>query len=182
MRIIRGMRALRNVYRSAIGIRLSIEPKTVSFRGIKVGEIPCNEEDVIEDYFNTPNFRGSRTHSGLAGSWLAKRIDECDNYWTYDLAGRDGPYTGWSAGRLVWKVPIGWFRLVSDSDNYNGHQYWEPESERYGDTSSRPLLIGGTQDAYKQVFQIYEDGSSSVSKFGRWVRRSRWGVLSKNWQ
>ena len=48
------------------------------------------------------------------------------------------------------------------------------EYERNLDESSRPLLIGGRTDKYKQVFTIEEDGTSKVEKFGHWLSRGRY--------
>ena len=61
----------------------------------------------------------------------------------------------------------------------------EVEYERYRVASSRPLLIGGRTDKYKQVFTIEEDGTSKVEKFWHWLSRGRYckiildGVLKK---
>ena len=41
------------------------------------------------------------------------------------------------------------------------------------DENSRPLLIGGKIDAYKQIFTITEDGTASVEKHGHTMSRSR---------
>ena len=45
---------------------------------------------------------------------------------------------------------------------------------RLRDERSRPLLIGGKEDAYTQTFKIEADGTSSVRKFGYKLTRNRW--------
>lgn len=75
-----------------------------------------------------------------------------------------GLYPNWSPGRLEWKIPIGWGRLQTDLDHTRNMA--KVEYERNLDESSRPLLIGGRTDKYKQVFTIEEDGTSKVEKFG----------------
>ena len=50
----------------------------------------------------------------------------------------------------------------------------EVEYERKWDESSRPLLIGGRTDKYKQVFTIDAEGTSRVEKFGHWLSRGRY--------
>ena len=73
--------------------------------------------------------------------------------------------------------------MQSDLDQFG--RVKEAEYERYGVESSRPLLIGGRADKYKQVFTIEEDGTSKVEKFGHWLSRGRYckiildGVLKK---
>ena len=42
------------------------------------------------------------------------------------------------------------------------------------DEKSRPLLIGGTEDAYRQVYEIDTNGTASVEKFGYRLERGRW--------
>ena len=37
-----------------------------------------------------------------------------------------------------------------------------------------PLLIGNRNDMYKQIFEIENDGTSSIRKFGYKLSRSRW--------
>jgi len=143
----------------------------VSFQGVKVAEIPCTNVVPPEGWFATTNYTGPLTHSYGAGAGLLHPISS-NNYWMTDEAGRDHPYDNWSWGRLTWKIPIGWVRLRpqgGDSD-----LALSPEYERFHDTSSRPLLIGGTDNLYLQAFIIGEDGTASVEKYGYKLTRSRW--------
>ena len=45
---------------------------------------------------------------------------------------------------------------------------------RLRDESSRPLFIGGREDAYTQTFKIEVNGTSSIRKFGYMLERNRW--------
>jgi len=148
-----------------------IGPMTVSFRGVKMVEIPCTNAVSPSGYFSTTNFDGNLTHSFDAGAGVAKRIGE-GNYWTIDSAGRDTPYANWSAGQLTWKIPIGWKRMLYDDDNIGSAE--EVDYALYDDDKSRPLLIGNSEDAYTQIFTILSSGESSVEKFGYRLSRSRW--------
>jgi hypothetical protein len=101
---------------------------------------------------------------------MAFRI-KAGNYWTVDRAGHPGTYKNWSAGRLEWDIPIGWFRLSLEEDAM--HVISDCEYEIRRDDKTRPFLIGGRMDAYKQVFSISEDGTASIEKHGHTMSRSR---------
>lgn len=148
-----------------------IGPMTVSFQGVKVFEVPCSNAVPPVGYFATTNFDGNLMHTAAAGAGVVNRIGQ-GNYWTVDEAGRDVPYSNWSAGMLVWKVPIGWRRLRYENDSFVHADTYDYECHR--DPSSRPLRIGDSEDAYTQVFLISESGNSSVEKFGYRLSRSRW--------
>ena len=62
---------------------------------------------------------------------------------------------------------------MSDSDLIGNPS--ATEYERCGDTSSRPLLIGGSTGAYLQIFTINEFGFVTVEKFGHTASRSMFG-------
>ena len=154
-----------------------IGPMTVSFQGIRVAEIPCEDEIPPTGYFATTNFTGFRSHTCYddngkpgAGAGYSYPIKP-GNRWTVDEAG-GGLYPNWSPGRLEWKIPIGWGRLQTDLDRTGTMD--EVEYERKWDESSRPLLIGGRTDKYKQVFTIDAEGTSRVEKFGHWLSRGRY--------
>ena len=148
-----------------------IGPKTVSFRGVKVFEVPCMNAIPPTGYFATANFDGCLTHGFAAGAGPANRIG-AGNYWAIDEAGRSVPYANWSSGRLEWKIPIGWKRCLFEGDGEPGNG--ELEHELHGEPTSRPLLIGGSEDAYLQTFKIESNGTSSVEKFGYRLSRYRW--------
>jgi len=149
-----------------------VGPMNVSFRGILVAEIPCVHTNMPTGYFATTNFTGQWTHwyVDFPGGTMAFRINE-GNYWTVDRAGHPGAYDNWSAGRLEWDIPIGWFRQWSDDDM--SHIIDDYEYEVHFETSARPFIIGGGIDAYRQIFTISDDGTASVEKHGHSMSRSR---------
>ena len=149
-----------------------VGPMKVSFHGIMVSEIPCTHTNIPSGYFATTNYTGQWTHWCIFdyGWGMATRIG-MDNYWTVDHAGHSGTYDNWSAGRLVWDIPIGWVRMRFDGDDRHGVR--EEEHESYTNKATRALLIGGTQDAYQQIFSISEDGTASIEKHGHTMSRGR---------
>ena len=94
------------------------------------------------------------------------------SHWTTDNAGSDRVYSNWFPGSLVWRIPIGWVRRMPEGSDRD--LAFEPDRERMWDRTSRPLLIGGSEDAYRQVFEIDADGTASVQKFGYKLERGRW--------
>ena len=147
-----------------------IGPMTVSFRGIMVAEIPCYETNAPSGYFATTNFMGFMTHSADAGAGYAWRI-QAGNRWATDRAG-GGLYPNWSAGQLQWNVPIGWVRLIEDSQQ-SGFAV-SVQYEIRSNSNSRPLLIGGRSNLYTQTFLIDADGTARIDKFGHWLSRGRY--------
>ena len=146
-----------------------IGPMTVSFQGIMVAEIPCCETNAPTGYFASTNFTGFMTHSADAGAGRSRRI-QGRNRWTVDEAG-GGLYRNWSAGQLTWNIPIGWGRLMSDQDTFG--VLLDPEYERWTNSNTRALLIGGRSDLHTQKFQIDDNGTARIDKFGHWLSRSR---------
>ena len=134
-------------------------------------EVPCTDVISPTGYYATTNYTGFLSHVKEAGAGYLHTLKD-GNYWTIDEAGRDVPYQNWAAGKLEWKVPIGWRRFRSDDEKYGIGEY--ADYERHNDKASRPLLIGNRNDMYKQIFTIESDGTASVSKFGYKLSRSRW--------
>ena len=148
-----------------------IGPMRVSFRGVKMVEVPCTNAVPPTGYFSTTNFDGNLAHTLDAGAGWTKRIS-VGNYWMIDEAGRNVPYPNWSSGQLVWKIPIGWKRMMYEGDDIGRVE--EADYALYRGQGSRPLLIGNREDAYTQTFEILPSGESSVEKFGYRLTRSRW--------
>ena len=146
-----------------------IGPMTVSFQGIMVAEIPCCDTNAPTGYFASTNFTGFMTHSADAGAGLAHRIQR-RNRWTVDCAG-GGLYRNWSAGELTWNIPIGWGRLPADGYDFKPLQ--EAEYEKCANSNTRALVIGRRSDLYTQKFQIDDNGTARIDKFGHWLSRSR---------
>ena len=89
-----------------------------------------------------------------------------DNAYSTQTAGEN-----WSAGTLIWKIPVGWHRKNMAGNGLQGVK--EPDYELYGDKDgiSRPLLIGGRRDLYLQTREILEDGTFRSAKYGHWITR-----------
>ena len=145
-----------------------VGPMHVSFKGIMVAEIPCDVSS-LENYFLSADYTGLRTHSADAGAGVLCSVKE-GNFWTRDRAGRLTAYADWWEGRMVWNVPIGWFR--SRQSTGRPGQVQAPDFERNGDDTSRPLLIGGCSDAYQQIYTIDGNGTAKIQKHSHWLSRS----------
>jgi hypothetical protein len=143
----------------------------VSFQGVKVAEIECTNAVPPIGWFGTTNYTGRLFHDYDAGAADLHQI-QSGNYWTTDNAGSDRVYNNWFPGSLVWRIPIGWVRRMPEGSDRD--LAFEPDRERMWDRTSRPLLIGGSEDAYRQVFEIDADGTASVQKFGYKLERGRW--------
>ena len=150
-----------------------VGPMSVSFRGVLLSEVPCVHTNTPTGYFAT-NYTGQLTHwyVDFLGGAMAFRVKN-GNYWTVDRAGHPGAYEDWSAGRLEWDIPIGWFRMLDEDDMMHVIDDYEYQTRR--DTTTRPFLVGGRIDAYKQIFTISEDGTASVEKHGHMLScLARW--------
>jgi len=146
-----------------------IAPFHVSFQGIAVSEIPCNEAIPPTGYFT--NLTSHLTHGTGEGAGLAMWIKP-NNYWTTDNAFTTSFFPNWSSGTLIWKIPIGWHRKAPSGNQLQW--VFVPDYEINTNEHSRALLIGGRTDAYLQKRTIQEDGTFVTEKFGYWISRSRW--------
>ena len=128
-------------------------------------------EEVIPPtgYYATTNYTGPLSHTMAAQAGHAFRVKP-GNYWTDDVAGRRTAYENWSEGRMEWKIPIGWVRMLDQ--NGNPRNVASPDYEQCGNANSRPLLIGGRTDAYKQIFTISQFGTAKIEKHRHWLSRS----------
>ena len=151
-----------------------IGPFHVSFQGIKVAEIPCDEAIPPTGFFASSYYTGPLTHNAGAGATHQVRIKN-GNYWRQDDAGADNSIGNWSSGELVWKIPIGWKRLRYVDEN-DATRVYECDYESRTNKTTRPLLIGGRTDVYTQTFRIDSDGTTTIEKFGWRMTRSRWST------
>ena len=146
-----------------------IGPMNVSFEGIMVAEIPCDDVIPPTGYYATTNYTGPLSHTMAAHAGHAFRV-KTGNYWTDDVAGRSTAYENWSEGRMEWKIPIGWVRMLDQigiARNIASLDY-----EQCDNANSRPLLIGGRTDVYSQIFTINQFGTAKIEKHGHWLSRS----------
>ena len=150
--------------------RVYAKPFTVSFSGVQIYEVPCTDAIPPTGYFDSDYYKGPKTHVHPNAGYL--HIPDEENYVMTDEAGRDEAYTNWFAGTLTWKVPIGWRRILRGYENQLATD--EIDYASYKNENSRPLFIGGREDAYTQTFKIEADGTSSIRKFGYKLTRNRW--------
>ena len=147
-----------------------IGPMNVSFRGVAVSEVPCVDLDVVTGCF-TNRARVFQTHTVTAGAGTAHCIGE-GNFWFVDGARSGIPERLWSPNSTMsWKIPIGWHRKTL-SIGTNDFFVDRADVEDSSDRKSRPLLIGGRMDVYKQVRHIDSNGVYRTDKFGHWISRS----------
>ena len=136
----------------------------VSFRGIAVPEVPCDEEDTITGCFTNGH---RRTHTFEGGAGRAHPIKE-GNFWFVDAAHIADTISNWqSGGELVWKIPVGWHRKGA-SDNVFYVLRADHEINLGYDT--RPLVF---KSVYSQRFHVDQVGTIRVDKFGHWTSRTR---------
>ena len=141
-----------------------IGPMDVSFRGIAVSEVPCDEEDTITGCFTNGH---RRTHTFEGGAGRAHPIKE-GNFWFVDAAHIADTISNWqSGGELIWKIPVGWHRKGA-SDNVFYVLRADHEINLGYDT--RPLVF---KSVYSQRFHVDQAGETRVDKFGHWTSRSR---------
>ena len=141
-----------------------IGPMTVSFRGIAVSELICDEEDVVTGCFTNGH---SRTHTYLAGAGRAHPITG-KNFWFVDSAGMKDIEANWSPNsEMVWRIPIGWHRRGESDEVFD---VMSPDRERYYNTQTRPLVVDCNCTLR---FSIDANGVYRVEKFGHWTTRDR---------
>ena len=150
--------------------RVYVKPFTVSFSGVQIYEVPCTNAIPPTGYFDSDYYKGPKTHVYPNAGHL--HIPDEKNYVMTDEAGRDVAYTNWFAGTLTWKVPIGWRRMRRGDETLFATR--QIDYAIYDDIESRPLFIGGREDAYTQAFEIESDGTASIRKFGYKLERNRW--------
>ena len=165
-----GSFSLGDVCMGLLVARVYVKPFDVSFSGVQIYEVPCTNAITPTGYFASTNYQGMLTHVYPNAGYL--HIPDRENYWATDRAGRTVPYANWSAGTLTWKVPIGWRRMLRGYENQLAAH--EVDYALYDNKDSRPLLIGGREDAYTQTFKIESNGTSSIRKFGYNLERNRW--------
>ena len=143
-----------------------VGPLYVSFQGVAMSELPCNEEDTVTGCFTNGH---NRTHTIAAGAGYAHLIG-AENFWFVDGARMNRAEEAWQPNSVLdWKIPIGWHRkLTTHIGDFN---ITHPDYEHMDDASSRPLSM---EIVYHQRFSIDGDGVFKTEKFGHWISRDRW--------
>ena len=152
-----------------------IHPLTVSFEGLSIEEVPCDEVIPPQGYFAfTPTniFLRSHTRKAGAGEW----VEVTEGNWvggemSFDKAGYlsdlprmmpDGTATtntafGWLGGSLTWKVPFGW------------------NKKPFADKADQ---VGTFAEGTRQVFRINANGDFFVDKLKHTAERKLSGETS----
>ena len=153
-------------------VELYVQPETVCFSGIVVEEVPSTN-GTHQGYFANVHFEDEWYHTTEmhAGNWL--RVEN-DNHCGRDEAMMgdplprelpDGTMTWqlnvgtWSDGLIVWDIPWGW--------TTNGCE-----------AAASP--IKEIVQHYNQTFEITEDGTLTITKFGNTVSRGTNNVFRLN--
>ena len=141
-----------------MNLALYLQPQTVSFEWIMMEEIPVSLSEAIPatGYFvlNHNLIPATHTIQAGAGVWFQPRLS--DGSWTHDHA--QMPYACpslsssqgvWSHGLVRWKIPIG-----------------------FGDGQNNEVRGTIKPDPTTQEFEIQENGTFTVRKFGHSIERS----------
>ena len=144
---------------------LYIGPMCVSFQGIDVAEIPCETIVQPTGYYATTNFNGVLSHSLAAGAGYWHHVS-AGNYWCQDEAKSNFRRQIWSNGVMTWNIPIQWYQRLDASESWTR-----------GFVHADGRLIGGSESAYRQVFEITANGTITVSKHQHYVERTTNDVI-----
>ena len=148
-----------------MNLRLYIIPMCVSFQGIDVAEIPCDTIIPPTGYYATTNFNGVLSHSleAEAGDWHHVKDG---NYWCTDNAVSNIRRPEWTDGTMIWNIPIQWYQRLEATESWTR-----------GDIHADGRLIGGSESAYQQRFDISSAGTVRVTKHQHWVERTTDDVI-----
>lgn len=149
-------------------LRLYVLPMTVSFQGVDMMEVPCDDVIPPTGYYTTSAFNGSLTHTIAAGAGIWNHISE-GNFWMEDNAWANRRVTPWFDGQLSWKIPIGWFLRFDD----------ESASWPRGTNINACRRIG-TDVSFLQVFNIDAYGTIKLSKHANEIVRGTNDVIRLN--
>ena len=149
--------------------RYRVHPLNVSFEGLSIEEVPCDEEIPPEGYFvytATNVFHRSHTRAAKAGVWVTVSSGNIlGGPDSFDKAGftgslqrrtpegvlTDDPTYGWcTGGSLTWKIPFGW--------NKHPHSLSADPVERFAEET-------------RQVFRISANGDFRMEKLGHYAER-----------
>jgi len=120
-------------------------PTSVSFSNVYIQEVPCYDEIPPVGYF-TNAVNKSHTLAAGAGNWGQPALS---GYWMTDKVGRLPVTNGWSAGTMVWKIPIGWNAAPAS-----------------------PVAKEINPDQYRQRFEIFSNGTLRIDKHENWISRT----------
>ena len=134
----------------------AVEPRSVSFEGLHMEEVPVPPEDELPDgvvgYFREVSCPLHRTHDDRmgAGDWVAVKTN---GIWRMDEAHAPVLPHPWSEGTLRWAVPMAW-----------GYPWASRDAEDIVLVEPNPCAL--------QEYVIDEWGTVSISKSGHVIERS----------
>ena len=67
---------------------------------------------------------------------------------------------------MIWNIPIQWYQRLESSESWT-----------LGTIHSDGRLIGGAEDVYTQAFEMFDDGTITVSKHTHWIERTTNDVI-----
>ena len=133
-------------------MNLYVYPMYVSFQGIDMVEVPCNDVVPPIGYYASTNFDGYLSHCSDAGAGWWHHV-KAGNYWTEDEAGSGERHAPWSNGVLVWNIPIAW--------NYRFDDVLSWPRNHYSSTCKKI----GSDSSFQQIYGIDGTGSVTIEKF-----------------
>ena len=149
------------------GMKMSlyVYPMYVSFQGIDMVEVPCNDVVPPTGYYASTNFDGYLSHCSDAGAGWWHHVKP-GNYWTEDEAGSGERHAPWCNGMLVWNVPIAW--------NYRCDDVLSWPRNHYSSTCKKI----GSDSTFQQIYGIDGTGSVSIDKFDHVCERNTNDVVA----
>ena len=128
-----------------------VSPTNVSFDNVWLQEEYC--EAFATGWFAANNYLPP--HDINSGAWSPKRFEYMP---TYGFVVSDyldsGNLPTWGEGELIWEIPVKWW-IVPDGITTNFHTF------HYDCT-----------EGWRQVFRLYNSGTTTVEKFGSTIRRT----------
>ena len=146
-------------------MNLYVYPMYVSFQGIDMVEVPCNDVVPPIGYYASTNFNGYLSHCSDAGAGWWHHVKP-GNYWTEDEACSGERHMPWSNGNLVWNVPIAW--------NYRFDDVLSWPRNHYSSTCKRI----GADSTFQQIYGIDCTGSVAIEKFDHVCERNTNDVVA----
>ena len=150
-------------------MNLYVYPMYVSFQGIDMVEVPCNDVVPPIGYYASTNFDGYLSHCSDAGAGWWHHV-KAGNYWTEDAAGSGERRTPWSNGVLVWDIPIAW--------NYRFDDVLSWPRNHYSSTCKKI----GLDSFFQQIYGIDGAGSVTIEKFDHISERNTNDVVTVDYE
>lgn len=133
-------------------LELLLAPRTVSFEGILMQEVPDETQGGSHSgYFDDQTRGGSWSHRREDGAGIWSMVSQ-GNCWTWDRVGRNGAYLQpWSNGYKIWPTPVAW-------SDY---------------TRVPKKMVIPTE----QRFELTTQGKATIRKYGHWLSRDTNGEV-----